>query len=313
MKNSYEVIAPSPVIQATQRGWRTTTRSQEQLAAYALLLPSLIAFITFAAIPAIMGLGLSLFRWNLLSPPQFAGLENWATLLNHTAALASIRTTVLLVALTVPLGIVVGLALALLLNKLPWGRAIFRTIFFAPVVTSLIAISFVWRNMYDTQTGLINYLLGVIGIRPVPWLTDPNVAVLSVVLLLVWQSAGFKMLIFLAGLQSIDESLYEAATVDGARRWKTFWTITLPLLSPTMFFVAVTSIITGFQTFEAVYVLTQGGPGYATTTLVYFIVQAAFRSFDMGLAAAMSLVLFGFIFVVTLVQWHFQDRWVHYG
>jgi multiple sugar transport system permease protein len=260
-----------------------------------------------------MGLGLSMFQWDLVSPIRFVGASNWVRLAGNMEALASIKNTILMVAISLPLNIAVGLTLALLVNKLPFGKAVFRSIFFMPAVTSLVAMSIIWQNMFTTDTGIINYGLRLLGIPPVQWLSDPAIALLSIVVVGLWHSAGYNMLIFLAGLQGIDETLYEAARVDGAKGSYVLWKITLPLLSPTMFFIVITSIIGGLQTFEAVYLLTAGGPGYATTTLVYFIVNAAFKSFDMGLAACISIVLFLLIFAVTIVQWKFQKKWVHYN
>jgi multiple sugar transport system permease protein len=167
--------------------------------------------------------------------------------------------------------------------------------------------------MYASDTGIINYGLQLLGLPAVEWLSEPIGALFAVVILTLWHSSGYNMLIILAGLQGVDESLYEAATVDGSNKWSMFWKITLPLLSPTLFFITVTSVIGGLQSFEAVYLLTGGGPGYATTTLVYFIWNSAFNSMDMGLAATISIVLFLLIFIVTLIQWKFQRKWVHYN
>jgi len=290
----------------------TIVRSREQLAAYLFLLPSAICFIIFVLFPAAIGLGLSFFKWDLISPIQFVGLANWSDLAGNKEAIASIRTTVLLVAVSLPFTILSGLVLALLVNRLPLGQNLFRSAFFTPAVTSLVAMSVIWGNMYGKETGLINYALGQLGISPLEWLSDPYLAIVAIVLFSVWHSAGYNMLILLAGLQGIDETLYEAAKVDGAGNVYVFWRITLPLLSPTLFFVIITSVIGNLQSFEAVYLLTKGGPGYATTTLVYFIVNAAFKGFNMGLAATISTVLFALIAIVTVVQWRLQRKWVHY-
>ncbi|BBH19725.1 ABC transporter permease [Paenibacillus baekrokdamisoli] len=287
-------------------------RTREQAAAYLFILPSFVSFIIFVLVPAVMGLGLSFFQWDLVSPIQFVGMENWSDLLENKEALGSIKTTIILVIISLPLTVICGLILALLVNKLPFGKTFFRSVFFIPSITSMVAMSVIWGNMYSKDIGLINYVLSQVGIQPVGWLSNPHMALISIVILGIWSSAGYNMLIFLAGLQGIDESLYEAAKVDGGGGFYIFWKITLPLLSPTLFFISITSIIGGLQSFEAVYLLTGGGPGYATTTLVYFIVNAAFKSFNMGLAATISLVLFMLILLVTLIQWRFQKKWVHY-
>lgn len=287
-------------------------RAREQLAACLFLLPSFISFIMFVLLPAVMGLGLSLFQWNLTSPIRYVGLDNWAQFAHNKEALSSIATTLLLAAVSLPLTLAFGLLLALLVNRLPFGKGVFRSAFFTPSVTSVVAMSIIWGNMYGKETGLINYALGWIGVSPVGWLSDPFLAIVAVVMFSVWHSAGYNMLILLAGLQSIDETYYEAARVDGAGAWYAFWRITLPLLSPTLFFIVITSVIGNLQAFESVYLLTKGGPGYATTTLVYFIVNAAFKGFNMGLAATISTVLFVMIGAVTAVQWRLQRKWVHY-
>lgn len=287
-------------------------RTREQVAAYLFILPSFVSFIIFVLVPAVMGLGLSFFQWDLVSPVHFVGMDNWSELLENKEALGSIKTTIIMVIISLPLTVVCGLMLALLVNKLPFGKTFFRSVFFIPSITSMVAMSVIWGNMYGKDNGLINYVLSQVGIQPVGWLSNPHMALISIVILGIWSSAGYNMLIFLAGLQGIDESLYEAAKVDGGSGVYIFWKITLPLLSPTLFFISITSIIGGLQSFEAVYLLTHGGPGYATTTLVYFIVNAAFKSFNMGLAATISLVLFMLILIVTLIQWRFQKKWVHY-
>jgi multiple sugar transport system permease protein len=287
---------------------------REQLAAYLFISPSFVFFTVFVLVPAVMGLGLSFFNWDLgASTFEFAGLDNWKLLFDNREAWLSIKNTLLLVAISLPLSLAIGLGLALMVNKLPFGKMLFRSIFFAPVVTSLVAMSIIWRTMYASDTGIINYGLQLLGLPAVEWLSEPIGALFAVVILTLWHSSGYNMLIILAGLQGVDESLYEAATVDGSNKWSMFWKITLPLLSPTLFFITVTSVIGGLQSFEAVYLLTGGGPGYATTTLVYFIWNSAFNSMDMGLAATISIVLFLLIFIVTLIQWKFQRKWVHYN
>jgi multiple sugar transport system permease protein len=285
---------------------------KEEASAFLLLSPSTLLYVVFLLIPTIIGLGLSFYKWDMMSSPEFVGLQNWGKILEMPQAMASILNTIIITVIAVPLTIIVGLALALLVNKLPWGKMIFRSVFFSPVVASLVVMSIVWNFLYSTQTGYFNYLLKLMGFKEVAWLTDPKIAILSVIIMLVWHNSGYNMLIFLAGLQVIDESLYESAKIDGAGKFYIFWKLTLPLLSPVMFFIVITSTISNLQTFEAVYLLTGGGPGYATTTLVYFIVNAAFKSFDMGLAATLSIVLFALIALVTFIQWKFQDKWVHY-
>jgi multiple sugar transport system permease protein len=252
-------------------------------------------------------------RWDMISAPRFAGVSQWIRAFRSSAPRTSIFTTLFIAILSSPVSLMLGLLLAVTLDKAPYCKILFRTIFFMPFVASLTAVSFVWADLFDTQNGIINYYLGRIGIEPISWLIYPIPARISVSIVLVWQSVGFNMLIFLAGLQSIDDSYYEAAIVEGAGHWWQFHSITLPLLSPYTFFLIINMIIRGFQIYESVYVLTAGGPGYATSTLVYFIYTTAFKNYNAGLASAMSMILFALIGFFTVVAWKLQDKWVFYA
>src|SRR6185503_15597282 len=192
------------------------------------------------------------------------------------------------------------------------AMALYRAIYFVPVVTSLVAVAMVWQWLYHSEVGLINYLLIDLGLPKVNWLGSTEWAMPAVILMTSWKSMGYYAVIFLAGLQGIPGHLYEAADIDGANSWQKFWRITLPLLSPTMFFVLVISIIQAFQVFGQIFIMTRGGPANATSTIVYFIYNQAFVWFRMGYAAAASWVLFAIIFVVTILQTRWQRRWVHY-
>ncbi len=291
----------------------TARKSREALAAYGFLLPAFVVLTVFVAIPAVWAFVLSFMRWDMIGTPRFAGFSQWLRVFQSTAPRTSVITTLLIVAMSSPVSILIGLVLAVLLDKVRRGKIIYRTIFFMPFVASLTAVSFVWADLFDTQNGIINYYLSLIGLNPVSWLIRPTPARLAVSIVLIWQSVGFNMLIFLAGLQSIDTSYYEAAIVDGANRFQQFRKITLPLLSPYTFFLVINMIIRGFQVYESVYVLTAGGPGYSTSTLVYFIYTTAFKNYNAGLASAMSMVLFALIGFFTMLTWKFQDRWVFYA
>ncbi len=289
-----------------------TRRAREGAAAYCLLMPALVFMIVFVLVPAGWALVLSFTRWNMISTPKFVGFQQWAKVLNATAPRSSVATTMIIVLLSSPISIVIGLALAILLDRIPRGKVIYRTVFFVPVIVSMTAISFVWLDLFNTQKGYFNYLLGQMGFNPVRWLTDPWMARISVSVVLIWKTVGFNMLIFLAGLQSLDSSYDEAAIVDGANAWQRLTRITVPLLSPTTFFLFINMIISGFQLYEPVYIITGGGPGYATTTLVYFIYRTAFVEFNAGLASAMSMVLLILIGIFTALVWTVQKRWVYY-
>jgi ABC-type sugar transport system permease subunit len=195
-----------------------------------------------------------------------------------------------------------GLGLALLLNRRLRGLGVYRTAFYVPVVTSMVAISMIWIQLFDPLYGVVSNALEAVGVRGVDWLGDPNLAMPSVIAVSVWKTMGWNMLIYLAGLQGIPEALKEAAAIDGAGRVQTFWKIVFPLLKPTTFFIFVTSVIGAFQVFDIVYVMTGGGPANATLTLVQYVYNNAFKALDMGFAAAASFVLFGIIMAVTLLS-----------
>jgi multiple sugar transport system permease protein len=292
----------------------TTARGLRRLEPYAYLLPTLIGLVLFSAGAVAGSLLLSFTRWDMVSPPEWIWLANYAGLFRSPLFWEVVRTTFLFVLLAVPLSVVCSLALALLVNTQAAGIGIFRTAYFLPVVSSMIAVALVWSWIFNPEYGLLNYLLRSLGgIRGPSWLNDTFWALPALVLVTVWKGLGYSMVMFLAGLQNIPQELYDAATMDGAGAWRKFTRITLPMLSPTLFFVLVITLINAFQVFEQTYVLTKGGPGNATTTLSYYIYQNAFQYFQMGKAAATSYVLFAIIFAVTLFQFRVQKRWVFHA
>ncbi|MGE0033553.1 MAG: carbohydrate ABC transporter permease, partial [Pseudothermotoga sp.] len=209
--------------------------------------------------------------------------------------------------------VLLGLVLALVLVRNIPGRTFFRAVVFLPVIIPTVAAAMVWRWIFNADFGLLNDFLYQIGISNLPrWLSDPKWALTAIVILSVWKDVGFSTVMFMAGLQSIPTTVYEAAQLDGASAWRTFIHITLPLLSPTTFFVIVINVISSFQVFDQAYVLTGGGPGNATNTIVYYIYNNAFQWFRMGYAAAIAWVLFAVIFVATFVQFKYQRKWVYY-
>lgn len=281
-------------------------------AAFGFLLPSGLFFLVFLLIPMIYGLSLNLYDWNIMSPPRFVGLENWSRLFQDELFWSSIWVTFQYVLITIPLRIALAIVLALLVNRLVGLMKVYRAIFFAPVVTSAVAMSFAMRTILRGP-GVLNFFVTSLGFDPVPWLASPFWAVIATSGFIVWQLTGQNMLVVLAGLQGVPRALYEAADIDGARDHQKFFRITLPLLTPYIFFLVITNLIFTMQVFDQIYVLTRGGPGYATTTLVYFIVNSAFQEFDMGYSAVLSIVLFLLLMAVTLIQWKMQKRWVFYG
>src|SRR5918997_3343355 len=291
--------------------WRR--REHEGLVAFLFLLPSLVGFLVFTAIPVGAAIALAFYDYDLLLGASFAGLENFRELFTTDEVFRdAFFNTVYFTAVSVPLSVVLGLVTAMLVNQALRGVVIFRSIFLLPYVTVTVALSLVWKWLYLPDIGLINSVLGAIGIDGPAWLTSQTWAMPALILMSVWKGFGYNMVIFLAGLQGIPDHLYDAAKVDGATAWRRFLNVTLPLLSPTTFFVVVISVISSFQVFDQALIMTNGGPGTATTTLVLYIYQVGFQSFEMGYAAAVALVLFAAIFIFTVVQFMFQRRWGTY-
>lgn len=288
-------------------------RRRETLAAYGFLLPNLIGFLIFTLLPVVAALLISLTDWNLLQPPKWVGLKNFVTLAQDPLFRKVLGNTAIYVLGTVPVQMILALLVAMALNQGLPGTLFFRAAFFMPVVTSAVAIALVWRWIYNADFGVLNSFLYMLGVSDPPnWLTSTRWALPSVMIMSVWQQIGFSMVLFLAGLQGVPEHLYEAARIDGAGPFQRFLFITVPMLTPTTFFVFVINIINSFQVFDQAFIMTGGGPANATNTIVYNIYQNAFQFFKMGYAAAMAWVLFAIIFVVTVVQFRFQSRWVHY-
>ncbi|MCC6310777.1 MAG: sugar ABC transporter permease [Trueperaceae bacterium] len=286
---------------------------RETLAAYGFLLPNLVGFLIFTLLPVIAALFISLTDWNLLQPPKWVGLKNFVTLAQDPLFRKVLGNTAVYVLGTVPVQMILALLVAMALNQGLPGTLFFRAAFFMPVVTSAVAIALVWRWIYNADFGVLNSFLFMLGVSDPPqWLTSTRWALPSVMIMSVWQQIGFSMVLFLAGLQGVPEHLYEAARIDGAGPFQRFLFITVPMLTPTTFFVFVINIINSFQVFDQAFIMTGGGPANATNTIVYNIYQNAFQFFKMGYAAAMAWVLFAIIFVVTVVQFRLQSRWVHY-
>jgi multiple sugar transport system permease protein len=243
------------------------------------------------------------------SNTRFVGLDNYSRLLRTPDFWLALRNTFYFAFVGGPLTIAVSLGAALLLSsKLVRFKGFFRTIYFTPFVTTLVAVAIVWKYLYHTRYGLFNYGLGMIGIGPIDWLGDPHWAMPSIILMAVWKSFGYNMLIFIAGLQAIPEDLYDAAEIDGASAVRRFFSITLPMLAPTLVFVSVITMIGYFQLFAEPYVMTQGGPLRSTTSVVLLMYEEGFRWWRMGNAAAIAFVLFIVILLATLVQFRLQKE-----
>lgn len=286
---------------AVPRSRRSRRIGRQTLVAYAFLAPSLILFLVFRHGPAAFSLVLSLFDWTMVDDPKFVGTKNFTTLANDDIFWKALWNTVKYTLYSVPPDIVIALVLAVLLNQQLRGMRIFRLAYFIPVVTSGALVAIVWRWLYQPR-GIINGLLMEIGLEPQRWLSDPDLVLPSIAAMAVWKHVGFNMLILLAGLQSIPNEIEEAARLDGAGPFRIFFNITLPLLRPVLVLCTILTTIGSFQMFDAAYVMTGGGPFYASTTLVYYIYLRAFDQYQMGYGATIAFVLFLIILVVTLIQ-----------
>ena len=294
-------------------GSRHSLRRGEAIAGYLFLLPNVVGFLIFSSLPVLATLIISTLHWDLIRPPTFVALQNYQQMLFSDATFWTVLgNTSYYVVGTVPAGIVLSLLLALAMNAQIRGITIFRVIFFIPVISSSVAVAVMWQWLFNSDFGLINYALTSVGLRSIPWLSSTAWAMPAVIIMAIWKHLGYNMIIYLAGLQSIPPTLYEAAAIDGASRWNRFRFITVPLLTPTTFFILVISIINSFQVFDLAFILTRGGPGDATNTVVMYIYNQAFQFFQMGYAAAVAWVLFLIILAITLVQWRVQKQWVHY-
>jgi multiple sugar transport system permease protein len=285
---------------------------RDNITGYLFIGPQLFGIVVFVMIPLIYAMYLSLYRWDLLSPPRYVGLDNFVNLMNSRVFWSVVRSTLTYSVLYIPLNIVLALAFALLLNNIR-GKVFFRTLFFLPVVTNSVAASLIWSWLLHADFGLLNQALKSFGITSPPrWLVSPDTAMLGVVLMSVWWTVGTNMVIFLAGLQSIPDVYYEVASLDGASPRQRFRYVTLPLLTPTIFFVLVITIIGSLQVFDQILVLTNGGPADSTRVIVMYIYSEAFQGFRMGTSAAAALLLFGVLLILTIIQFQLQRRWVHY-
>ena len=288
----------------------TGLRRGETIAGYLFLAPNFFGFIIFMLFPILFAFYIMLTDWSLAKEPQFIGLKNFETMVNDRIFWKSLTNSFYYTFIAVPTGIFIAFWLALALNRKMRGIIFFRTVYFLPQITLTVAAATIWRWIYQPEIGLINHILELVGIDGPKWIHDTKWAMPSVIIMSNWQGIGFAMLILLAGLQGIPEEYYEAASIDGASGWQRMRFVTLPMLTPALFFVVVTSLIGAFQAFDQFYILTQGGPAHATTPLTLYIFQNAFSFFKMGYGAALAAVLFVIILIITIIQWQLARRWV---
>jgi len=280
---------------------------------YAFISPWLIGFLLFVLGPVLASIYLSFTKYELFTPPQWIGLSNYKELIFQDPLFPkSLYNTIYYTAFAVPLGVIFALLLSILLNNKLFGIRWFRTIYYLPAVTSGVAVSMLWLWLFNPQFGLINALLNMIGIREGPgWLVDARWSKPALILMSLW-AVGGGTVIYLAGLQGIPQQLYEAAEVDGATWWSKFWYVTIPMISPVIFFNMIMGIIGSFQVFTQAYIITGGGPVDSTLFYVLYLFRNAFMLFRMGYASAMAWILFIIILIVTLVQFKVATHWVYY-
>jgi len=297
-------------------GWRPeiTPKHREALVGYLFILPTYVGFIIFILYPLIESMRISFLEFSILRDSTYVGLENYARMLADTRLRTTYINTIVFTLFAVFFNAGIGLILAVMLNRrLPaLMQNLYRSIFFFPVLIAHTYIAVIWRFLYQQDTGVINYYLGLFGVEAIPWLSNAHWAMAAIIIMDVWKNTGFAMLVFLAGLQSIPYEYYEAAQLDGANERQLFFRITIPLLSPTIFFILVIFMIGALQVFDTIIVLTAGGPGDATRSVVLYIYELAFRSFNMGYAAAVSMTLFAIILALTALQFWISRRWVYY-
>jgi len=296
--------------QQTLRGLRL----REAITAYLFIAPTFIGFFVFIAGPIVFSLGMSFFEWEVISDPIFIGTDNYRELLDDKRMMAAFWNTSRFVFFVVGLNLIVSLALAVALQrKMPTIlRYYYRTTFFLPMVASIASVAIVLGYLFHKELGAINYYLVQLGIGEVPWFTSSSWALWTIVLATVWKSFGFDLILFIAGIQNIPRHLYEAAAIDGANGWHQFWRITIPMLSPTLFFAVVVGSISAFQVFDQAYIMTKGGPGDATRTIVFVLHEYAFGSLRMGYGSAIALMLFLIILALKLFQMKVSQKLVHY-
>ncbi|MFA6989244.1 MAG: sugar ABC transporter permease [Candidatus Gastranaerophilaceae bacterium] len=281
--------------------------NEEKFFAWLFILPALLGTFIFIIIPILGSFLISFLKWDLIGSPKFVGFENYLELFKDKIFYDVLLNTFYYAISTTVLGIIIPLILAIILNKGFKGADVFKSIYFIPFVTPMIVVAIVWQWIFDPGHGILNWALNT----NLKWLYDTNLAMPALIIVSVWKNIGYNMVIFLAGLQSIPESLFEAAEIDGATGFKKFKNLTFPMLSPTIFFVFIITTISSFQIFDLIYLMTEGGPENSTTVMVYWMYKNAFEFFKIGQASAIAYVLFFIILVFTMIQWKTRKKWVY--
>lgn len=281
---------------------------KESFWAFLFILPAFLGTLIFIILPVIGSFLISLTKWNLISPPKFIGFNNYINLIMDKEFYFVLWNTFVYAFFTTLLGVIIPLVLAFAIDRKIKGSEFYKIAYFLPYVTPMIVIAIVWEWIYDPSFGVLNWILGVGD--SITWLYDKNLAMIALIIVSVWKNIGYNMIIFLAGLQAIPESLNEAGKIDGATTRQSFLYITLPQLSPTIFFVSIITTIASFQIFDLIYLMTEGGPQGSTTVMVYWLFKEAFEYFHVGKASAIAYILFVIILVLTLIQWTTRKKWV---
>lgn len=280
---------------------------------YLFVAPALIVFIMFSIYPILNTIFLSFYEWDMISPTkEFVGIKNYQTLFRDVKFYQTLSNTFVYMLLTVGLGVILAIALALFLRKDTRINKFMQNLIFTPYIVSLASISFLWMWLMNNDFGLLNYLLSLVGVGPIDWLGNPKVALISLVIISVWKTLGYNTLIILSALQSIPKHLYEAASLDKATKRQTFFKITLPMISPTLFFLTIVSIIASFKVFETIQIITNGGPQNSTNTLVYSIYEYGFQFYKIGYASTIGVVLLVIISIFTIIYFKLLSKKVHY-
>ena len=304
---------PTPTLQPKRR--RNLLQLREDIAGYAFISPMLIGLLVFTLFPILASFFLSFTNWNFVSgfsKTKFVGLDNFLRLFKDDIFLKSLENNLILM-LVVPITLAISLVLAVLIDQKIFFKDLFKVVYFIPYISSIVAVAIVFQVLLHPSYGPINQVLMSLGMEDPPkWLGDTDYALYCVMGLMIWVNIGYNMIIFMAGLQSIPKDLYEAAEIDGASKLRQFFRITLPLLSPTTFFLLVTGIIGSFKVFDVIAVLTNGGPANSTTVVVYRLYETAFVNLQSGYASSMAIVLLFCVLLVTLIQWYGQKKWVNY-
>ncbi|MFC7786820.1 carbohydrate ABC transporter permease [Rossellomorea sp. GCM10028870] len=312
-------MEPLPLQVETKRklhvlSYASTKKRSDYLWAYIMIAPTMLGLFVFYLWPMLQTFYFSFTEWGAFGTYKWIGLKNYSRMLSDVNLLQSFKNTGIYILCTVPLGIFLSILVAVLLNQKIKGTTVYRTLYFLPVITMPAAIAMVWKWLYNSDFGLLNYLLSFIGIDGPQWLTNPDIALYSIIAVAIWSGIGYNMVIFLSGLQGIPKTYYEAAEIDGAGPVTMFFKITLPLLSPVIFFVSIMSLIGAFQFFDLIFMMISKSSTALenTQSIVYLFYQHAFVLNDKGYAAAIAVLLLAMILIITVIQMALQKKWVHY-